>query len=49
MAEKKGSYAGRISNNGAQKVEAPFQSKKKSKAVVKKSSDLRTDKPMPRK
>lgn len=42
MAEKKGSYAGRISNSGAQKVDAPFKNTKKSKAVVKKGDDLRT-------
>ena len=39
--EKKGSYAGRISGNGAQKVEAPFKDKKKKTAVVKKGDDLR--------
>lgn len=41
MAENKGSYAGRISHNGAQKVEAPFKSEKKSNAKVKKGNDLR--------
>jgi hypothetical protein len=45
MAEKKSSYAGRLSNSGAQKVEAPFGGKKKSRAVVKKGDDLRTSKP----
>lgn len=45
MAENKGSYAGRISHNGAQKVEAPFQSDKKSNAKVKKGNDLRASQP----
>lgn len=41
MAQKSGSYAGRIAHAGAQKVEAPFQPVKQSKAVVKKGDDLR--------
>ena len=42
MAAKHGSYAGRLTNNGAQRVTAPFQPKKQQKAVVKKGNDLRT-------
>lgn len=42
MAEKNGSYAGKISHSGAQRVEAPFQSTKKRTAAVKRGKDLRS-------
>ena len=43
MAEsKRPGYAGRISNSGAQKVEAPFQNTKKGTGTVKKGTDLRS-------
>ena len=38
---KKDTYAGRINNNGTQKAEALFTTKKKAKPVVKKGNDLR--------
>ena len=38
---KKDTYAGRINNNGTQKVEALFTTKKKAKPVVKRGNDLR--------
>ncbi len=41
---KKQTYAGSVKNTGAQKVDALFANKKKSKPVVKKGNDLRTDK-----
>ena len=46
MAEKSKSggcgYAGRISNAGAQRVEAPFAAKAKQTGRVKRGDDLRT-------
>lgn len=44
MGEKRG-YAGRISNTGAQKVEAVFENRKKSKAKLVKGEDLRSGQP----
>lgn len=48
MAEKSKSggcgYAGRISNAGAQRVEAPFAAKAKQTGRVKRGDDLRTGK-----
>lgn len=43
--EKKGGYIGKITNAGAQKVQAPISnSGKKGNATVKKGEDLRTGK-----
>lgn len=41
MSEKNG-YAGKISNSGAQKVQAPFQNAKKGNGTVKTGNDLRS-------
>lgn len=38
---KKDTYAGRTNNNGTQKAEALFTTKKKAKSVVKRGNDLR--------
>lgn len=42
MTGKNGGYAGKISHSGAQKAEAPFHTKKKQTAAVKKGGDLRS-------
>lgn len=45
MAEKKGSYVGRIGNTGAQIVQAPLvQPKPKGKSIVHEGKDLRAGK-----
>lgn len=41
---KKDTYAGRVKNTGAQFVEAPFQTEKKSAGKVIRGEDLRTGK-----
>lgn len=40
----KPTYAGKITNSGAQKVEAPLKSSKKSSSTVKVGNDLRSGK-----
>lgn len=44
MADKKCGYVGNIKNSGAQKVEAPFKTDKKSTGTVKQGNDLRSGK-----
>lgn len=45
MAEKKGSYVGKVGNTGVQVVEAPLtQAKPKGKTVVHSGKDLRAGK-----